>query len=108
MDNYYFAYFQDKNNKDIQGYKLLLGDEELEVLYYDTDKISYKELKDKKKAFFNFICSKYQDIERQSLLMIFAYIDNDMLEYYKEQYPIEEKTVGKWIYKDCPKRTEKI
>ena len=30
-----------------------------------------------------------------------------MLEYYKEQYPIEEKTVGKWIYKDCPKRTEK-
>ena len=107
MDNYYFAYFQDKNNKDIQGYKLLLGDEELEVLYYDTDKISYKELKDKKKAFFNFICSKYQDIERQSLLMIFAYIDNNMLEYYKEQYPIEEKTVGKWIYKDCPKRTEK-
>ena len=107
MDNYYFVYFQDKNNKDIQGYKLLLGDEELEVLYYDTDKISYKELKDKKKAFFNFICSKYQDIERQSLLMIFAYIDNDMLEYYKEQYPIEEKTVGKWIYKDCPKRTEK-
>ena len=39
--------------------------------------------------------------------MIFAYIDNDMLEYYKEQYPIEEKAVGKWIYKDCPKRTEK-
>ena len=30
-----------------------------------------------------------------------------MLEYYKEQYPIEEKQVGNWIYKDCPKRTEK-
>ena len=30
-----------------------------------------------------------------------------MLEYYKEQYPIEEKQVGNRIYKDCPKRTEK-
>lgn len=30
-----------------------------------------------------------------------------MLEYYKVQYPIEDKQVGNWIYKDCPKRTEK-
>ena len=40
MDNYHFVYFQDKNNKDIQGYKLQLVEEELEVLYYDADKIS--------------------------------------------------------------------
>ena len=107
MNNYQFIHFQSKNNKDLQGYKLVRGNEELETLEYDIDKISYKELKQRKKEFFNFICSKYQDIERQPLLMIFAYVDDDMLEYYKEQYPIEEKKVGKWILKDCPKRTEK-
>ena len=79
MSNYQFIHFQSKNNKDLQGYKLVRGSEELETLEYDIDKISYKELKQRKKEFFNFICSKYQDIERQPLLMIFAYVDDDML-----------------------------
>lgn len=39
--------------------------------------------------------------------MIFAYVDDDMLTYYKEQYPIEEKVGGKWRCKDCPKRTKR-
>lgn len=39
--------------------------------------------------------------------MIFAYVDDDMLTYYKEQYPIEEKVVGKWRCKDCPKCTKR-
>lgn len=104
--NYHFSKFQDKNNPDRQGYVLTRGNEELETLYYDIDKISYVELVQKKKDFFNFICSKYQDVDKRSLLMIFGYIDDDMLIYFKEQYPIKEKVVGKWIYKDCPKRTE--
>lgn len=107
MSNYHFIHFVEKNNKDIQGYKLVKGNEELEILLYDIDKISYKDLKQKKREFFNFICSKYADIDRRPLLLIFAYEDDDMLEYYKEQYPIEEKVVGKWVYKDCPKRTER-
>lgn len=107
MQSYHFIYFQEKNNKDIQGYKLVCGNESLETLLYDIDKISHKELVQKKKDFFNFICSKYTDIERQSLLMLFAYMDDDILEYYKEQYPIEEKTVGRWVCRNCPKRTER-
>ena len=82
--NYYFSKFQDKNNPDRQGYVLTRGNEELETLYYDIDKISYVELAQKKKDFFNFICSKYQDVDRRSLLMIFCYIDDDMLIYFKE------------------------
>lgn len=107
MLNSYFVQFQEKDNKDIHGYKLLLDNKELEILLYDIDKISHKDLIQKKKEFFNFICNKYQDVDRRSLLLIFAYVDDDMLEYYKVQYPIEEKQVGNWIYKDCPKRTEK-
>jgi len=108
MLNYYLVQFQEKDNKDIHGYKLQLDDEELEILLYDIDKISHKDLIQKKKEFFNFICNKYQDVDRRSLLLIFAYIDDDMFEYYKEQYLIEEKQVGSWIYKDCPKRTKSI
>ena len=65
MLNYYFVQFQEKDNKDIHGYKLLLDDEELEILLYDIDKISHKDLIRKKKEFFNFICSKYQGIDRR-------------------------------------------
>lgn len=105
--NYHFSRFQDKHNPDHQGYILSRNNTELETLFYDIDKISYAELVQKKKDFFNFICSKYQDVDRRTLLMIFAYVDDGMLTYYKEQYPIEEKVVGKWIYKDCPKRTKR-
>ena len=68
MSNYHFIHFVEKNNKDIQGYKLVRGNEELEILLYDIDKISYKDLKQRKREFFNFICSKYADIDRRSLL----------------------------------------
>ena len=44
--------FQEKDNKDIQGYKLQLDDEELEILLYDIDKISHKDLIRKKKRIF--------------------------------------------------------
>ncbi len=106
MLNYYFTEIRSNENKDVQGYALSLAGKQLETLLYDIDKISYKKLIQKKKAFFNFICSKYTDIDRRSLLMIFAYVDDDMLVYYKEQYPIQEKQVGNWIHKDCPQRTE--
>lgn len=105
--NYIFSRFQDKQNPDRQGYILSKNNKELETLFYDIDKISHLELVQKKKDFFNFICSKYQDVDRRTLLLIFAYEDDDMLIYYKEQYPIEEKVVGKWKYKDCPKRTKR-
>ena len=55
MLNYYFVQFQEKDNKDIQGYKLQLDNEELEILLYDIDKISHKDLIRKKKEFFNFL-----------------------------------------------------
>ena len=107
MSNYYPVQIRHADNSDVQGYELKSGDVQLETLAYNIDKFSVEELKQKKKSFFNFICSKYTDIDRRIMLMIFANMDDDMLEYYKEQYPIEEKTVGKWIYKDCPKRTER-
>ena len=91
--NYYFCHLQEKNNKDLKDYELRLGNEQLETLIYDIDKISSKDLYDKKKAFFNFNCSKYTDIDRRSLLMLFAYMDDDMLDYYKSEYPIKEKKV---------------
>lgn len=108
MYNYCFSKIINKNNNNEQGYELRRGDEHLETLLYDIDKISHKELVQKKKEFFNFICSKYTDIDRRSLLMIFAYTDDDMLEYYKSDYPIKDlKTSGNWVIKDCPKRTER-
>lgn len=55
MLNYYFVQFQEKDNKDIHGYKLLLDNKELEILLYDIDKISHKDLIQKKKEFFNFL-----------------------------------------------------
>ena len=30
-----------------------------------------------------------------------------MLEYYKHEYPIIEKRVGRWIQKNCPIRRER-
>ena len=90
MFDYSFVQMTNKDNKDIQGYELRCDDEPVETFLYNADKISAKELAQKKKEFFNFICSKYSDdIDRQSFLMIFAYTDDDMLEYYKEQYPIQ-------------------
>ncbi len=42
------------------------------------------------------------------LLMIFAYTDDDMLEYYKSEYPIKElQKSGNQYIKNCPKRTER-
>ena len=96
----------EKNGKLIPG--IWCGEEHLETLLYNIDNISAKELKQKKMNFFNFICSKYIDIDRKNLLMIFAYVDDDMLEYYKSEYPIKElKRSGNWLIKDCPKRTER-
>ena len=77
--NYIFSRFQDKQNPDRQGYILSKNNKELETLFYDIDKISHLELVQKKKDFFNFICSKYQDVDRRTLLLIFAYEDDDML-----------------------------
>ena len=108
MHNYNFSQIRNKNNNDEQGYALMRGDEQLETLFYNIDTISAKDLKQKKMEFFNFICSKYTDIDRRNLLMIFAYVDDDMLEYYKSEYPIKElKRSGNWVMKDCPKRTER-
>lgn len=108
MYDYHFYQIRSKNNNDEQGYELRRGNEHLETLLYNIDRISIKELKQKKMEFFNFICSKYKDIDRKNLLMIFAYIDDDMLEYYKSEYPIKElKKSGNWVIKDCPKRTER-
>lgn len=108
MQNYHFYQIRNKNNNDEQGYELRRGEEHLETLLYNIDDISAKELKQKKMEFFNFICSKYTDIDRKNLLMIFAYVDDDMLEYYKSEYPIKElKRSGNWLIKDCPKRTER-
>ena len=108
MHNYHFYQIRNKNNNDEQGYELRRGEEHLETLLYNIDNISAKELKQKKMNFFNFICSKYTDIDRKNLLMIFAYVDDDMLEYYKSEYPIKElKRSGNWLIKDCPKRTER-
>ncbi len=108
MQNYHFYQIRNKNNNDEQGYELRRGEEHLETLLYNIDNISAKELKQKKMNFFNFICSKYIDIDRKNLLMIFAYVDDDMLEYYKSEYPIKElKRSGNWLIKDCPKRTER-
>ena len=108
MYNYYFYQIRNKNNNDEQGYELRRDKEHLETLLYNIDNISAKELKQKKMEFFNFICSKYTDIDRKNLLMIFAYVDDDMLEYYKSEYPIKElKKSGNWVIKDCPKRTER-
>ena len=73
--NYIFSRFQDKQNPDRQGYILSKNNKELETLFYDIDKISHLELVQKKKDFFNFICSKYQDVDRRTLLLIFAYED---------------------------------
>lgn len=109
MYNYHFYQIKNKNNNDEQGYELRRGKEHLETLLYNIDNISAKELKQKKMEFFNFICSKYTDIDRKNLLMIFAYVDDDMLEYYKSEYPIKElKRSGNWVIKDCPKRTERL
>ena len=55
--NYIFSRFQDKQNPDRQGYILSKNNKELETLFYDIDKISHLELVQKKKDFFNFICS---------------------------------------------------
>lgn len=49
--NYYFCQLQDKKNKDLKGYELILGNEQLETFIYDIDKISSKDLYDKKKYF---------------------------------------------------------
>ena len=107
MYNYYFSRLSNEN-KNIQGYELKRGNEHLETLSYNIEEIAHTDLARKKKEFFNFICSKYNDIDRRSLLMIFAYCDDDMLEYYKSEYPIKElKTSGNWYIKDCPKRTER-
>lgn len=108
MQNYHFYQIRNKNNNDEQGYELRRGNKHLETLLYNIDRTSIKELKQKKMEFFNFICSKYTDIDRKNLLMIFAYIDDDMLEYYKSEYPIKElKKSGNWVIRDCPKRTER-
>ena len=108
MYNYHFYQIRNKNNNDEQGYELKYGEEHLETLLYNIDTISAKELKQKKIDFFNFICSKYTDIDRRNLLLIFAYVDDDMLGYYKSEYPIKElKKNGNWFIKDCPKRTER-
>ena len=64
MYNYYFYQIRNKNNNDEQGYELRRGKEHLETLLYNIDNISAKELKQKKMEFFNFICSKYTDIDR--------------------------------------------
>lgn len=108
MNDYFFAKFTDNNNKDIQGFELRCGNEHLDSFSYNTDQISHFDLVKKKKEFFNFICSKYTDIDRRRLLMVFAYTDDDMLEYYKSEYPIKElQKSGNWYIKDCPKRTER-
>lgn len=92
MNNYHFIHFQSKNNKDLQGYKLVRDNEELEILEYDIDKISNKELKQRKKEFFNFICSKYQNIERQFLLMILLMLMTICLNITKSSIQLKRKS----------------
>lgn len=105
---YYFAEIRNENERDKRCFEFRDGIETLEILSYDIDKISVADAKQKKREFFNFICSKYNDVNRRDLLMLFAYMDDDMLEYYKEQYPIKElQKSGNWLIKDCPKRTER-
>ena len=70
MNNYYFIQITAKNNTNIQGYELRCDDIHLETLLYNIEEISHKELVEKKKAFFNFICSKYTDIDRKNLLLM--------------------------------------
>lgn len=89
--NYHFSRFQDKHNPDHQGYILSRNNTELETLFYDIDKISYAELVQKKKEFFNFICSKYQDVDRRTLLMIFAYVDDICLCITKNNIQLKKK-----------------
>lgn len=39
--------------------------------------------------------------------MLFAYMDDDKLDYYKSEYPIKEKKVGQWVHRGCPQRTKR-
>jgi len=105
-----FEIINNTENIDEKIMRVSFGTHILKEFRFNSDKMAHSDLVKMKLKFIDEINKEYPDITKKQLLLSFANMDNDMLEYYKSQCPDVCQVVnGGVIMKTShPERTERL